>query len=218
MGYAVIPRLLSDHNIADVIRELCDLDGGQAGMRNLLDLHWCASLAGRICDDAHLGPILGQRAVAIDCTLFVKSVDRNWLVAIHQDLSIPMAARREDPEWTGWSRKQGRLFAQPPVRVLEELIAVRIHLDDCDEGNGALRVVPGSHKYGRLNPRDVLRNRDRHGEQTIPVNRAGAMIMKPLLLHASSKSSSFAPRRVLQFVLAPLMLAHSLRMPIPEAS
>jgi Phytanoyl-CoA dioxygenase (PhyH) len=39
---------------------------------------------------------------------------------------------------------------QPPVGVLEQLVAVRIHIDDCPEESGALRVIPKSHLQGRL--------------------------------------------------------------------
>lgn len=109
-----------------------------------------------------------------------------------------------------WSYKEGRLFAQPPVTVLEELVAIRLHLDDCDERNGALRVVPGSHRFGCLCPDEAVRKRHYHGELTVPVARGGAMVMKPLLLHAASKSAGGALRRVLQFVFGPPVLSQNL--------
>jgi ectoine hydroxylase-related dioxygenase (phytanoyl-CoA dioxygenase family) len=80
------------------------------------------------------------------CTLFTKSPDKNWLFTLHQDLSIPVAERVGSSRCTGWSEKEGDLFVQPPITVLEQLVAIRLHLDDCDEQNGALRGVPGSHR------------------------------------------------------------------------
>jgi hypothetical protein len=45
--------------------------------------------------------------------------------------------------------------------------------------------------------------RSEHGETVVPVARGGALVMRPLLLHASSKATSLAPRRVLHFVFGP---------------
>lgn len=141
----------------------------------------------------------------------MKSPDHNWLVSIHQDLSIPVAERVQSSACTGWSEKEGEVFVQPPVRVLETVLAVRLHLDDCDESNGALRVVPGSHRFGRISSAKASQLRDRLGEETVRVLKGRAMLMRPLLLHASSKVVSDAPRRVLHFVFGPRSLPEGLR-------
>jgi ectoine hydroxylase-related dioxygenase (phytanoyl-CoA dioxygenase family) len=90
-------------------------------------------------------------------------------------------------------------------------LAVRVHLDDCDDRNGALRVVPGSHQLGRLTSSDAVRERDARGEICVAVPKGGAMLMRPLLLHASSKASIDGTRRVLHFVFGPRKLPHGLR-------
>jgi ectoine hydroxylase-related dioxygenase (phytanoyl-CoA dioxygenase family) len=94
------------------------------------------------------------------------------------------------------------------------MLAVRIHLDGCDAGNGALRVVPGSHRLGRLTPAAALNVRAGQSEALVAVPRGGAMLMKPLLLHASSKASADNPRRVLHFVFGPAKLPGHLRWPL----
>jgi ectoine hydroxylase-related dioxygenase (phytanoyl-CoA dioxygenase family) len=86
-------------------------------------------------------------------------------------------------------------------------------LDDCDESNGALRVVPGSHRLGRLTSSAALAARNQCGEHSVAVPRGGVMAMRPLLLHASSKACSGAPRRVLHFVFGPSDLPEGLRWP-----
>ena len=86
-------------------------------------------------------------------------------VVRHQDLSIPVAERVDCLECHEWSQKKGELFVQPPTSVLEEMVAVRLHLEDCDERNGALRVVPGSHRFGRLTASESRRARDARGEE-----------------------------------------------------
>jgi ectoine hydroxylase-related dioxygenase (phytanoyl-CoA dioxygenase family) len=97
--------------------------------------------------------------------------------------------------------------------VLESIVAVRLHLDDCNERNGALRVVPGSHRLGRLSSDEAHREREARGDRFVSVPKGGAMIMRPLLLHASSKSSVASPRRVLHFVYGPTALPEGLRWP-----
>ena len=52
----------------------------------------------------------------------------------------PVAERVDDSEYHGWSEKDCELFVQPPVSIMNDLVAVRLHLDYCDECNGALRV------------------------------------------------------------------------------
>ena len=141
--------------------------------------------------------------MAGQCTLFDKSPEKNWLVALHQDLSIPVKFLVDSPDCSGWSEKEGRVYVQPPISVLEQLVAVRIHLDECPVESGALRVVPGSHLEGPLSRERAEALRSLHDETVVPVARGGALILRPLLLHASSKTTSGTPRRVLHFVFGP---------------
>ena len=127
-------------------------------------------------------------------------------VALHQDLSIPVRERIANADCRGWSEKEGVLFVQPPVSVLESLVAVRLHVDDCPSEDGALKVVPASHTVGRLNSAGANRLRAAQGEEVVPVARGGAMLMRPLLLHASSKMESSMSRRVLHFVFGTRIL------------
>jgi ectoine hydroxylase-related dioxygenase (phytanoyl-CoA dioxygenase family) len=124
-------------------------------------------------------------------------------VALHQDLSIPVERRIESAECSGWSEKEGCLYVQPPAEVLEEMVAVRVHVDACPAESGALRVVPGSHMFGRLDSVAAKKLKEERGEVVVPVPRGGALVMKPLLLHASSKATGTMPRRVLHFVFGP---------------
>jgi len=112
-------------------------------------------------------------------------------------------ARVEGPECSGWTEKEGQVYVQPPVSVLEQLIAVRVHIDNCPVESGALRVVPKSHVEGRLNTEQAEALRSQNGETVVPVGRGGVLVMRPLLLHASSKATSNDPRRVLHFVFGP---------------
>ena len=179
----------------------------------LIGRPWCTRLVDQLTRDVRLSEALPTDARAVQCTLFAKSIASNWLVALHQDLSIPVAERVDNPEYHGWSEKEGELFVQPPVSILNDMVAVRLHLDDCDERNGALRVVPGSHRLGRLTMAEATRVRNAQDQVCVQVPRGGAMVMKPLLLHASSKALSHNRRRVLHFVFGPRKLPGRLCWP-----
>jgi hypothetical protein len=212
-GYVIIADMLENRDLDELSRNLAGLPDRDAGTRRLLGAQWCADLAERLRTDWRVRCLLSDDARAVQCTLFVKSPSQNWLVALHQDLSIPVAERVVSSRCGGWSEKEGDLFVQPPVAVLEQLLAVRLHLDDCNDRNGALRVVPGSHRLGRLSQSDLLGARKQRGERTVSVPRGGAMVMRPLLLHASSKATGDSIRRVLHFVFGPPALPDGLRWP-----
>ena len=212
LGFVTLPDVLSPTQCDAVIRRVEANGVAGAGSRNLLDQPWCQSLAIRMKDDPRIGPLLPAQAVAVQCTLFEKSAaDKNWLVVLHQDLSIPVKNKVESLECSGWSEKEGGLFVQPPAAVLESLVAVRVHLDECGLQNGPLRVVPGSHRHGRLSAPETQQRRRDQGEHVCASPRGGALLLKPLLLHASSKSTTAARRRVLHFLYGSRELPCQLR-------
>src|SRR6185369_2277366 len=88
------------------------------GSRRLLSADWCQSLAASLHANPKLAEILPANYVAAQCTYFSKSAACNWLVPIHQDMSIPVAERVSAPSLRGWSEKEGELFVQPPIELL----------------------------------------------------------------------------------------------------
>jgi ectoine hydroxylase-related dioxygenase (phytanoyl-CoA dioxygenase family) len=191
-GCVVIPNAVAAPDLANA-RSFCDsvvLSG--AGTRDLLEHAWCRAMAHAVRSVPEIHALLGTATTAIQCTLFVKDTDHNWLVPLHRDWSIPVKARVASSRWSAWSMKQSVVFGRPPPEVLQRLVAVRVHLEDTDVKNGALQVVNGSHQTEAEN-----------GERSSHfVSRGGALVMRPLLLHASSKLVS-GSRRVLHFVYGP---------------
>lgn len=179
------------------------LDAGDAGSRNLLARAWCAALVAPIRDRLQAAGLLPEDSVAVQCTLFRKAPDCNWKVPYHQDLSIPVAAPVEHPALSGWSMKEDGHYVQPPVDLLDALLAVRLHLDACGDDAGALRVVPGSHRLGRLSPARIAAMDKRRDEIVCAADAGDLLLMRPLLLHASSKAGRPNGRRVLHFLFAP---------------
>ena len=200
-GFAVLPDLVKPCELDALAAALAQRTG--VGARDLLQESWCADLARTLATRVAASGAMPRAHVPVQCTWFEKSVDRNWLVPLHQDVAIPVAARVDHADLAGWSNKNGCWFVQPPVAVLEELVALRLHVDDCGADDGPLNVVESSHRHGRLCDDRALALRDGQGVVACPVPRGGAMLMRPLLLHASSKARGTSRRRVLHFLFGP---------------
>jgi hypothetical protein len=194
------------------LRELLSLlfPGGGAGpepraphaLRNVLwDRSGVAGALARFGVDRLAGEALGGEAFPINALYFDKTAGANWKVPCHQDVMVPVAERVEEAGFSGWSEKAGVVHVEPPSEVLERLVAIRIHFDDCAASSGALSVLPGSHRGGKL--RDGhLAGLDR-GRFVDCEGRAGdALLMKPLLVHRSSPAQDPSHRRVLHVVYA----------------
>ena len=147
-------------------------------------------------------PVLGAAAVPVRALLFDKTPGANWKVAWHQDLSIAVAGRVEVPGFGPWSVKAGVQHVQPPVELLQGMLTVRVHLDDCGPDNGPLLVLPGSHAAGVLSPEAVREWRRRVPPVACHVPVGGALLMRPLLLHASSAATAPRHRRVVHIEYA----------------
>jgi ectoine hydroxylase-related dioxygenase (phytanoyl-CoA dioxygenase family) len=146
--------------------------------------------------------VLGVHPTPYRATLFDKSPRSNWLVVWHQDTALPLNAPHDVPGWGPWSVKSGVRYAHAPAAALEHVVALRIHLDDSTPDNGPLRVLPATHSMGVLSDPELqaLARRIRPYECT--VTRGGVVSMRPLLVHASSKSVAALPRRVLHIEYA----------------
>ena len=151
-------------------------------------------------------PVLGPDAFVVRGLLFDKVAGANWHVAWHQDLMIPVVEAIPTPGFDAWSTKEGVAHVRPPAEVLEGMLTLRLHLDDCPGDNGPLLVLSGSHRWGRLTP-DEIQQRVSQQSPTVCTAAAGdLLLMRPLLLHASQPSTAVGHRRVvhLEFASRPL--------------
>lgn len=133
--------------------------------------------------------------------LFDKTPGENWPVAWHQDLTIAVDVRQDLPGYGPWSCKEGVPHVQPPIPLLQRMVTLRVHLDPTPESNGALRVVPGSHRHGRLSSEEVAAY---HKENVLVCECApgDVLLMSPLLLHSSQRSAEPVRRRVIHIEYA----------------
>ncbi len=204
-GFSIIEGLLSRSEVdAFVAYVECNsaTEELRGGVRNLLDQNLMRELAKSTVVRREVEAILGTAAKVVRGILFDKTPGANWKVPWHQDVTIAVGNRIEAEGFGPWSKKAGVLHVQPPTRVLEQMISVRLHLDDCPAENGALRVIAGSHQEGKLDERVIQELASKSNSVTCAIQRGGVLIMRPLLIHASSASSMPGHRRVLHFDFA----------------
>jgi hypothetical protein len=199
-GFALVSGFLGDEERETLIAVLGSIDG--AGRRGLLALPAVRSLANsaRLLDLLH--PHLLQEPRPVRALYFDKTQDSNWGVPWHQDLTIALRTQIETPGFGPWSVKDDIPHVQPPAELLAQMLTVRIHLDATDESNGALRILPGSHRNGRLSPQLIQRQQSAQPAVACIAAAGDALLMRPLLLHASSRSTSARHRRVLHIEYA----------------
>ncbi len=200
-GFAILPSILSPEEAQQLAGELgrSSLRRSKAGVRHTLRHPTVAGLA-RLLHIAQ--EILGSEASPFRATLFDKSFQANWLVVWHQDTALPLRERRDVPGWGPWSVKDGVVYAHAPATELSRVAALRIHLDDSTADNGPLRVLPGTHTLGVLSDEDIEKLTSRVVPVDCLVPQGGVLAMRPLLVHASSKSLVEVPRRVLHIEYA----------------
>ena len=202
-GFVCLPDVLPGDECASLAARLDTLADRAAGNRGLLAQPWCQALGVRLQAHPALAGLVPAGHRAVQCTFFEKSAARNWLVSAHQDTAIPVARRTAHPALHGWSCKQGQWFVQAPADILGELLALRLHLDDCDANDGPLHVWPGSHRLGVLGEAAAdLRHPLQHPhwrKQVCTLARGGVLVLRPLLLHASAKSTGHSRRRCCTF-------------------
>jgi ectoine hydroxylase-related dioxygenase (phytanoyl-CoA dioxygenase family) len=196
-GFEIIPKFVPARTILDLGRSLETVSAtkSRAGMRNALRLPAVHDLA----KDEKLVTLarhaLGNGAIPFRATLFDKSPQSNWLVAWHQDTVLPLQERKDAPGWGPWSVKEGVTCAHAPASALEQVLAIRVHLDDSVEENGPLRVLPGSHTTGVLSDDAIHDLSIKTPAVGCYVSSGGILLMSPLTVHASSKAKSKNVRR-----------------------
>ena len=203
-GFAIKPNVFS----ADQLNHILDDELQRSSMRSRAGIRH-AMLLGSVRAIAQSHPlhqlaceVLGPCAFPFRATLFDKSPTSNWLIVWHQDTALPLRQRSELPGWGPWSTKEGIPYAHAPADVLSQILALRVHLDDSTKDNGPLRVLPGTHTLGLLNDDRIHELAAKIAPVDCLVGKGGVVAMRPLLVHASSKSRAEIPRRVMHIEYA----------------
>ncbi len=207
-GYHLVPQVLPATQV-EALRIAIAAAGSRhrGGARNLLQTSPAvATLAASPTILALAEAALGPGAFIVRARCFDKQPDANWKVPWHQDTAIPVAERLETPGYLGWSVKDCVPHVHPPAEILDHIVALRLHLDDCGPDNGPLRVLPGSHRHGKLSEEDTTRWRQTTPEVSCCCASGDVLLIKPLLLHASSPATTPSHRRVLHLEFANIPL------------
>jgi len=154
--------------------------------------------------------ILGGVPDVVRVIFFDKTADKNWLVTWHQDKTIAVNAKADIAGWGPWSIKDGDHHVQPDLSVLSNMITLRLHLDDAGVENGCLQVIPQSHQLGVLSQEHIQQICREKCAYTCDVKAGDLVIMKPLILHCSSKSIHPGHRRVVHVEYSNFVLPEGL--------
>lgn len=206
VGWMVTEPIIPDpvlDRLAERLTPLFQTNRGYGGVRNLLEL------VPEVCELSRSKPIrdvaesiLGTECFAVRSVFFDKTPQTNWKVTWHQDLTIAVQRRIEVNGFEPWTEKAGIPHVQPPITILERMLAVRVHLDDCMDENGPVRVLPGSHKSARLSPKEIEQWKTQVEPVACLVPRGGILVFRPLILHASSPAQQPGHRRVIHLEFA----------------
>ncbi|BAP32981.1 phytanoyl-CoA dioxygenase superfamily protein [Chryseobacterium sp. StRB126] len=204
-GFSVINEVFSDAEVAEIIYVLDNIDTSKENFRKSEDLFAIRQFLKEVPEIKDLifndnirtiiNEIFGERYFVVKSIYFDKPETSNWYVAYHQDLTISVDKKLELSGFGPWTTKQNQFAVQPPLDILENIYTIRIHLDETDENNGALKVVPQSHAKGIYRPEMI--DWTVETEEICKVNKGGVMLMKPLTLHGSNRTTNGKKRRVI---------------------
>lgn len=197
-GFEIIQNIYSTDEIDEIVQLVESLDlENRFGVREFLSDHPAITkkvFTARLIEIVkHIAPNCDK---SIKSIFFDKPPQANWIVNWHQDLTINLTNQKEVDGFKNWRKTNERIIVQPDTKMLESIFTIRIHLDDCTEENGALRVIEGSHKNGVIEIKDWIKSKN-GTERICEVGKGGIVIMKPLTLHSSRRTENNKNRRVI---------------------
>jgi len=129
---------------------------------------------------------------------FDKSPNTNWGLPWHQDRVIALNRKHEVDGFSNWSKKAEIWHCEPPVKLLEKMLFVRLHLDETTIENGAMEIALKSHLSGLVPgtlTKEVVNSCDTEVTNASP---GDVLVLAMLTLHRSLPSATVSRRRVLR--------------------
>lgn len=204
-GFAVIEKIYTQEEVTEILQQINQANFNKVTFRKSIDLFAIRQFLKEVPEaidtifNSNLKSILvqlfGKEYFAVKSIYFDKPHTSNWFVSYHQDLTISVDKKLRLHGYNNWTLKHGQFAVQPPLDILENILTIRIHLDDTDEDNGALKVIPGSQVKGIYRPETI--DWTNEAEVSCNVSVGGVMLMKPLLLHSSARTMNKKQRRVI---------------------
>ena len=204
-GFTTLGNIYSDQEIEQILLAIDQADDTNETFRKSADLFAIRQFLKEIPQTTNLifndnlksvvTKLFGDNYFVVKSIYFDKPESSNWYVSYHQDLTISVDRKMELENYGPWTTKQNQFAVQPPLDILENIYTIRIHLDDTDENNGALRVIPRSHLKKIYRPETI--DWATETDSICNVRKGGVMIMKPLILHSSNRTTNNKKRRVI---------------------
>lgn len=186
-GYEILQDCISHQELERINAAVSDYD--ERGTRTLLRNSTVNDIA-HTCID-RLPALNGL--IPLLATYLPKSFDNNWFVSLHRDEVVPIQQYHPGQGWVLPTVKEGIPHAKPPKALLSQCIALRLQLTNTSEG--ALKLLPGSHEPSKKPSAEIVAS----------VLPGGALLMRPSILHASSKlKTPGIVRRVLHILYGPV--------------
>jgi len=218
-GFSVIDSVYTEDEIIEISKIINSLDISNPIFRKTDDLFAIRQFLKEVPEIKALvfNPKLieiikaigGNNCFVVKSIYFDKPEKSNWFVSYHQDLTISVNEKKEIQKFTNWTKKHKQFAVQPPTEILENIFTIRIHLDDTNSENGALKILEKSHLKSvyRVDKIDFRTE----NEVICEVNSGGIMLMKPLLFHGSNKTTNDKNRRVIHIEFSDKILPENLQ-------
>jgi hypothetical protein len=131
-----------------------------------------------------LWSLTGRELVAVAARLHDSAGTSEVAAEWHQNRVVAVRERLDVRGYGPWSTRVGISHVEPPASVLDQMLVLRVHLDDIAVGGQALQILPGSHRAGKLTL-DAIEHLVDSNDVVMPAIRKGVLVaMRPLLLHA----------------------------------
>jgi ectoine hydroxylase-related dioxygenase (phytanoyl-CoA dioxygenase family) len=202
-GFAVADVGLTRDQCDHLASSLPIIGAGRGGMRGLVAHPTVLQLIRHQQFAQCLWSVVGRELVAIKATLFDKMSESDWRVQWHQDRLIAVRERLNVAGYGPWSTKVGVVYVEPPTSVLQQMLTAWIPLDDGGPEDGPLRVLPGSHEWGKLTEQDLQQRVATEAPVHPRLPKGALLFTRPLLVHSSRPSGATGHRRMLHIELAP---------------
>lgn len=199
-GFEIVDDFISEPHLLNILSEL-ELSGQKICGGGLRSPEKVFDAVKSLIDSPELlqraESYLGSASYFVRAILFDKTPSNNWLVSWHQDKTIAVSHKKNILGWGPWSVKGDYHHVQPDIGVLNNMVTFRLHLDASTEENGCIRLIPGSHEQGLLAASEIASCVEKSEFVLCEAKRASALVMRPHILHASSKASKPSSRKVL---------------------
>lgn len=213
-GFTIINDIYSAEDVDSMVRVIENADSSNDTFRKSKEVFAIRQFFSEIPETIPLvfndrvkeivAVLFGKNYFVVKSIYFDKPETSNWYVPYHQDLTISVDKKLDLENFGPWTVKQKQFAVQPPLPILENIFTLRIHLDNTDAENGALKVLTGSHLQGIYRPEMI--DRSLRNEAVCSVSKGGIMLMKPLLLHSSGRTTNYKRRRVIHIEFSDMEL------------